>query len=353
MIRTENLSIDLGEFCLKSVTLEVAAGEYFVLLGPTGAGKTVLLECLAGLHRPDAGEVFLAGERVTDWPPEARGLGYVPQDYALFPHLNVWENLAYGLKERRLPRQEIAAQVQTAAQQMDIVGLLSRRPTTLSGGEQQRVALARAMLTRPRVLLLDEPLSALDETTRGELITVLRQLHRETGTTTIHVCHNFEEAFALADRIGILQAGHLRQVGPPTEIWRRPRTPWVARFVRAENVLEGEGQGVDGRYAIAVGSRMIPTTTRVEGRVGLCFRPEDVCLTRPSTTEPNGLVGPIVEVEPRGALVRVTLDVGWPLVALLSRREFQALNATVGETVQAQIEAAAVHVFAENHREEK
>ncbi|RLI11407.1 hypothetical protein DRO33_04125, partial [Candidatus Bathyarchaeota archaeon] len=233
MIRTENLSIDLGEFRLKNVTVEIKEGEYFVLIGPTGAGKTVFVECLAGLYKPDSGRIYLLDEDITDLPPEERGMGYVPQDYALFTHMNVYENIAYGLKERRVPRREVKKRVEEIADLLGIGHLLHRRPSTLSGGEQQRVALARALAIRPRVLLLDEPLSALDEVTRDETIAELRRIHKETGTTVVHVCHDFDEMLALADRVGVINDGALLQVGTPLEVLWRPADEFVARFMGA------------------------------------------------------------------------------------------------------------------------
>jgi len=347
MIRTENLSIDLGEFRLRGVSLHVEPGEYFVLLGPTGAGKTVFLECVAGLHTPDSGEIFLGGERVTHWLPETRGVGYVPQDYALFPHLNVFQNIAYGLVERGVPPEEREPRVQQAATLLGIAGLLHRRVTTLSGGEQQRVALARATVTQPRVLLLDEPLSAVDESTRQDLSGMLRRLHRETGTTVLHVCHNFQETLALATRVGVLHQGRLVQVGTPEEIFRHPQTDFVARFVRMENILSGEGLRRNGIYEVQVQGQWLRTSHPVEGRVSLCVRPEEVLLARTPTGQTNCLAGRIIDCVDEGALNRVTVDVGWPLVALLIRREWEALKAGPGDEVWATIPAAAIHIYRE------
>lgn len=250
MIHIENLSVNLGEFHLSNISLQVEAGEYFILLGPTGAGKTVFLECIAGLHTPAEGDIFIGGERVTQWCPETRGVGYVPQDYALFPHLNVCQNIAYGLEEQRVPKEEQKLRVQQMAARLGVAELLHRRVTTLSGGEQQRVALARAMVTQPQVLLLDEPLSDVDECTRQDLSGMLRRLHRETGTTILHVCHNFEETLALATRVGVLHQGRLVQVGTPEEIFRHPQTSFVARFVRMENILAGEGFRCNRSYKV-------------------------------------------------------------------------------------------------------
>jgi len=240
MLRVENLSIRLGEFDLRDISFEVREGEYFVLLGPTGTGKTVLIECIAGLHRPRTGRIILNGRDVTDLPPEERGIAYVPQDYALFPNLTAFENIAFGLRVRKLPDSKVRARVYELAEWLGITYLLDRLPLTLSGGEKQRVALARALAVEPQILLLDEPLAAVDEQTRERLCRELKTIQRQTGATFVHVSHNFEETLAVADRIGVmnfvegteegkrgtrLRIGQLLQVGTPEEIFYRRWLP--------------------------------------------------------------------------------------------------------------------------------
>ena len=245
----KSLWVELEEFRLCDINLEIAAGEYFVVLGPTGAGKTVLLETIAGLHRPRRGRILLAGEDITHAPPERRGIGFVYQDYALFPHLSVAGNIAFGLRLRGMGRGEIEKRVAAIGRLLGIEHLLHRMPGTLSGGEAQRVALARALVIEPRLLLLDEPLSALDPETREGLQRELGRIHRELGTTTIHVTHDFEEAVALGDRIAVLREdrldeglreGRIVQVGRPEEIFRRPASEFVARFVGVRNIFRGQ-----------------------------------------------------------------------------------------------------------------
>ncbi|RLG70326.1 MAG: hypothetical protein DRO11_06430, partial [Methanobacteriota archaeon] len=204
-LQIEDLWVDLAEFRLCEVNLDIAAGEYFVILGPTGAGKTVLLETIAGLHRPLRGRIVLAGQDITHAPPERRNIGFVYQDYALFPHLNVAQNIAFGLKLRGMGRSDVEERVAAISELLRIQHLLHRMPEALSGGEAQRVALARALVIEPELLLLDEPLSALDPETREALQQELGQIHQKLGTTTIHVTHNFEEAVALGDRIAVLR----------------------------------------------------------------------------------------------------------------------------------------------------
>jgi len=306
----------------------------------------VIGSCIAGLRKPDAGEIHVAGERVTDLRPEERGVGYVPQDYALFPHMNVYKNIAYGLKERRQPKGRIDESVRAAAALLNIVALLERRPLTLSGGEQQRVALARALVTEPRVLLLDEPLSALDQSTRAALIPELRRVHAETRATTVHVCHTFDEMLALGDRIAILSDGELQQVGTPDDLWRRPASEFVARFVGAENVFEGNAVRERDATAIVVSGFTFLSDRPAEGHVHISVRPEDVHVAPPPGSDHgNHFEGRLLGIEDRQASVRVDLDVGLPLVAILSRREFAALGANAGDTIHVHIAPESVHVF--------
>ncbi len=239
MIRTEEISLRLGEFELKRLSIEVAKEEYFILLGPPGSGKTIFLECLCGLKRVDSGRIFIDGRDVTNLEPRARGIGYVPQDYALFPHLSVERNIAFGLNVRGQPQEKITG----TAEMLGISHLLSRGIDGLSGGEKQRVALARALVLQPKILLLDEPVCALDEVTRQEVCAQLLAIQRKLGLTTIHVSHNLEEAFSVADRAAILHQGLLQQAGTMDELLRKPNSDFIARFMRCEKRLASENNG--------------------------------------------------------------------------------------------------------------
>ncbi len=313
MISVRGLSLTLGEFVLRDIGLEVAEGEYFVLLGPTGAGKTVLLECIVGLHRPASGAVRLDGIDVTAAPPERRGIAYVPQDYCLFPNLTGRQNIAYGLAGRGRSKAEIEARVDELADWLDVRPLLDRRPLTLSGGEKQRIALARALAVRPRLLLLDEPLAAVDPSTRDAVCGELKRIQREGRTTVIHVCHNFDEALAVADRIGVMRRGRIVQTGAPREIFRRPASAFVARFTGAANLLPAAW--ADG--LARTGELSIPVRERKSGRGWVVFRPEDIEVRPGNGTAADGggaggirLRGVVSAISDRGPYLRLEIRTG-------------------------------------------
>jgi ABC-type Fe3+/spermidine/putrescine transport system ATPase subunit len=346
-VQVRGVSLRLGDFAVHDADLEVSEGVYFVLLGPTGAGKTVLLECIAGLHHPEKGDIYVDGEQINEAPPELRGLGYLPQDYALFPHLTVAENIGFGMRLRRKPRAEVERRVKELAALLGITHLLRRTPTTLSGGEQQRTALARALAIEPKVLLLDEPLSALDEQTREGLCVELRRVHEELGTTTLHVSHNFEETLAVADKIGIIHEGRMRQVGTPEEVFRRPNSEFVARFVRSENILRGRARAGGRGLMVKVGEVELEAAEGPEGEVFLTVRPEEVVLAAaPGEARPNRIVGRVARVVDKGALMRLEVEAGVALVALVGRRAFQGSGLGAGTEVAVSFDPAAAHVFA-------
>jgi molybdate/tungstate transport system ATP-binding protein len=348
MIQIEDLSKDWKEFKINHVDLQINENEYFVILGPSGSGKTMLLELIAGMWPPDSGRIYLNNQDITWSPLEKRGVGFVYQNYMLFPHKTVFENIAFGLNVRKIAKNEIKIRVDELMELLSISHLADRLPRTLSGGEQQRTSLARALIIYPKVLLMDEPLSALDRKTREELMYELKEIHRKFDITIIHVTHNFEEALMLADRIAIMRDGKISQVGTSTEIFRKPADKFVADFVGSENILEGIAKKDGERLTVIdTGNISIYSTEQKKGHAHITVRPEDIILStkKVETSARNVFKGPIKEIVDTGALVKLTIDVGDPLVVFLTRQSFLDMQLNIGKSVWTYFKATAVHVF--------
>ncbi|MEN6293651.1 MAG: tungstate ABC transporter ATP-binding protein WtpC [Methanobacterium sp.] len=348
MIRIENLSNDWKEFKINNINLQVKDNEYFVILGPSGSGKTMLLELIAGMWPLDSGKIYMENKDITTLPPEKRGIGFVYQNYMLFPHKTVFENISFGLKVRKVRDEEIKTRVEEMMDLLKVSHLADRLPRTLSGGEQQRTALARALIIYPKILLMDEPLSALDRKTRDELMQELKEIHRKFDVTLVHVTHNFDEALMLADRIAIMRNGEISQVGTSTEIFRHPADKFVADFVGAENIIEGTAKKDGERLTIIdTGNISIYSTEQKQGHVHITVRPEDIILStqKVETSARNVFKGPIKGIVDTGALIKLTIDVGEPLVVFLTRQSFLDMELNIGKSVWTYFKATAVHVF--------
>jgi molybdate/tungstate transport system ATP-binding protein len=347
MIRTENLTKDWKEFKIDQVNLEVKPNEYFVILGPSGSGKTMLLELIAGIWYPDSGKIYLGDKDITDEALEKRGIGFVYQNYMLFPHKTVFENIEFGLKLRKIPKKEIQIQVNEIMEVLNIAHLKDRLPRTLSGGEQQRTALARALIVQPKVLLMDEPLSALDRKTRDDLMRQLKDIHRNFDITIIHVTHNFDEPLQLAERVAIMKHGTISQVGTVEEVFRKPINGFVADFVGVENIIKGNAT-IDGDVTeINTGNTVIVTTEQKTGSVHITIRPEDITLSSQEviTSARNNFKGNVKEIVDEGTLIRLVIDIGDPLVVFLTRQSFLDMDINIGKPVWVHFKATAVHVF--------
>jgi ABC-type sugar transport system ATPase subunit len=325
-LRFEGLSKRYGEVeALRGLDLEAGEGELLVVLGPSGCGKTTLLRLVAGLELPTEGRVLLDGRDLTPLAPGRRNVAMVFQSHALFPHMTVRENVAFGLLVRDVGRHEAAERVAAAAAQAGCGGLLERRPHELSGGERQRVALARALVREPDVFLFDEPLSNLDAELRVQMRTELKELHRRVGRTTVHVTHDQVEALVLGDRIAVLREGRLEQAGTPDEIWQTPANRFVARFVGAPamNMVPADGPlpvvGLPARHALELG-----------------IRPEHVRLGE------DGAAGRVALVERVGSESYVHVDVGGTRVVA---RVAASAPFVLGDDVNVSVEARDVHFF--------
>ncbi|WP_456368319.1 tungstate ABC transporter ATP-binding protein WtpC [Thermococcus sp.] len=344
MLEVQSISKDYGDFHLRDVTFSVSKGEHFIILGPSGAGKTVLLEIVAGIIRPDSGRIVLNGKDVTFLPPERRGLAYIPQNYALFPHMSVFDNIAFGLRVRKVPRSEIERKVKELSDVLGISHLLGRKPRTLSGGEQQRVAIARALAVEPELLLLDEPFANLDVETRSRLMGEMKKWRRELNFTALHVTHSFEEAVSLGDQVGIMLRGRLVQSGSIGEVFSKPVNEEVARFLGFENIIEG----VAKNGIMVSGGLRLELPVETSGRVRIGIRPEDIVLSgEPLHTSMRNTFEAVVEgLEELGPLVRVLLRAGeLELSAFVTRSSVLELGIEAGKKVWVGFKASAIHVF--------
>lgn len=346
MIRIENLSVELGDFRLRNINLEIKEGEFFVIIGPTGSGKTVLLEAIAGLVGIDQGRIRIGDLEVTRLPPEKRGISVMYQDYSLFPHLSVRENIHYGLRYH--PRGETGENRKRLDDLIDSLALapfLNHSPSVLSGGELQRVALARALAVSPSVLLLDEPLSALDPAFRGELQLELKKLHRQTGITFLMVTHDFTEALNLAQRGAVFNRGEIEQAGEIEEIFKRPRTEFVARFVGMRNLFRAEFSGTRA----SINGLELETGRSLEGIGGyVAIRPEDIVISRQrlSSSMRNTLPGKVLAVNNHGLSYEVMVQCHHLVFrALITRGALVELGLEENLPVYVSFKATAVHTF--------
>jgi len=343
MITLDNLTKRFGDFvAVRDFSLEVRAGEFMTLLGPSGCGKSTVLRLVSGFERPDAGRIRLKGEDVTDTPPYRRNLNQVFQSYALFPHLTVWENVAFGLRMRKTPAAEREQRVREALKLVALGGLEQRRPGQLSGGQRQRVALARATVLRPDVLLLDEPLSALDAKLRHQMRFELKRLQQHLGITFIFVTHDQEEALTISDRIAVLHQGRLEQVGTPQEIYHRPCSRFVADFIGEANLLPATWAG--GRLTLEGGlSLELPAGEwpAEQAEMLISIRPEKIHLSRESAEGANHFGAVIERVHFQGPFSKLDLrsDAGTRLHAAAANASAMRDAWREGERV-----TAALHV---------
>ncbi len=348
MIEAKNLFIELGEFEIKNLNLSVKESEYFCILGPTGSGKTILLESIAGIYRPDSGSILINGRDVTSLLPRDRNVSVVYQDFMLFPNMNIRDNIGFGLKynsSRVLERSAFRDKIRKTAEMLGISHLLDRHPSTLSGGEKQRAAIARAIITEPKLLLLDEPLSALDTGTKDRLRQELLRIHQLKRTTTIHVTHSFEEAFALADRIAIMHSGRIYQIGTPDEVFRKPESTFVADFVGVENLFHGKAIIRDDLSEIKVNGHNIVSSALREGDVAVSIRPEDILISKdPISSGRNSFNGVVSEVIRRKSTVKLVIDTGIPFRVVLTKRTYDDMELCTGADVYLTFKASATHI---------
>ncbi len=348
MIEVKNLYVDLGEFVLEDISLNIEEGEYFIILGPTGAGKTVLLESIAGLYPVKSGEIWLRGKEVTGVEPEKRRISIVYQDHVLFPHLSVKDNLTFGLRMHKTGADAEKDRLSWVTELLGIGSLLHRRPDTLSGGEKQKVALGRAIITQPEVLLVDEPMSALDPETRESVQRELRQLHKALGITILHVTHDFEEAIALGNRIAVIGKGHLMQVGTTEEVFRHPNSEFVARFAMTRNIFLGRAEGKpNGDTTFKVDGTEFIIAADANGTHHASIRPEDILISSEPihSSARNCFPGTITNVVDKSSTLYVTVSIPPALSCLVTRHSFQEMELGEGKRVYITFKASSIHLF--------
>lgn len=346
-LQVHNLTKKYGDFvALDGVSLTIAEGEFICFLGPSGCGKTTLLRAIAGLDFQTSGSLIQNGVDVSWLPPNKRDFGIVFQSYALFPNLTVEQNIAFGLQNAKLPKAQIAERVQALLDNIGLPQAGGKYPGQLSGGQQQRVALARALATSPSLLLLDEPLSALDAQVRVHLRREIKRLQHQLGITTIMVTHDQEEAMSMADRIVVMNHGHIEQIGTPQEIYQHPASVFVAEFIGTINLLPCRVSGPD---SVEVGGQLIScrATAHLNGTRGLLgVRPEDIALHSLDERIDNALEVQVDNLEFLGSFVRVKLLQGeTELTADLSMHQFRYFDLTPGSRLKLSFDPALLHLF--------
>jgi len=350
MIEFDNINLSLGSFSLYDVSMKINKGEYFFIIGPSGAGKTILLETIAGLHLPDSGRVLIRGEDVFLKPPEKRDIALVYQDYSLFPHMTIFDNVAFGLRMAKKSKAEVKESVDRMLEHFGISHLSKRKPLTMSGGEQQRVALARALVVNPEILLLDEPLSAMDPVNRDRFIKDLDSIHKEFGITIVQVTHSREEAIALADRIAVIADGRLEQTGTLDEVFKTPASPVVARMAGIDNIFEGiiADNNDDGSCFIDIEGVRLKTSYAGEPgeKINLYIHSSDVLLNEdmPENSGCNILKGRIEGIFQRNNYYRIIVDCGISVYSSLSPREMAESNLKPGTEIYVTFSPGDIHI---------
>ncbi len=347
MLSVENISLKAGNFELNNISFKVEKGDYFVILGISGVGKSLLLESIAGLIETRSGRIILRGKDITEEKIQNRNISIVYQEADLFPHLTVFDNIAYPLKSKK--EKGIKEKVLKAAEQVGVTDKLNRQPETLSGGEYQRVALARSLAAGNDIFLLDEPLSSLDSKSKSELRSLLRKLNR-TGITIIHVTHDYEEAISLASKIGIMENGKLVQIASPTEIFRHPKSEFVARFTGVKNFFRGELKSItesDLKEFSSNGLKIFCLTETGDGDAFLMIQPDEISISDKAEggSARNHFHSRITDIAPAKLGLDVYVDIGCEMVVQISDYARKSLGLEIGKKVWINFKASSCKIY--------
>ncbi|MBW8015671.1 MAG: ABC transporter ATP-binding protein [Planctomycetes bacterium] len=350
MIQLKDISCRVGDFKLRNISMTIAGGSYFVLLGPAGSGKSILLECICGIRPIESGRILIDGKDITKLPPGTRNIGYVPQDYALFKHLSVADNIGFALKIQGQTRTQRTRQVSRVAEMLSIENILDRPIHRLSAGQQQRIALARALVAEPTVLLLDEPVSALDEANRQEICALLRIIAKDFKFTVLHVSHNLEESFTVAESAAVMRDGMIEQSGILKDLLRKPGTEFVARYMRCENIYSCEATGAifPGGTEVKFGNKLLVLPGSLNTNVKFMIRPENIRVFMKYAgwrEDENTIPVKVLGFRDFGSHIRIELDGPAHMVAHMQYSDFQDLGIPSETNMLAWLPREAIHVL--------
>jgi ABC-type Fe3+/spermidine/putrescine transport system ATPase subunit len=347
-LELKNVSKSWRGFELKNIEIEVETGDYFIILGPTGAGKTLLLETIMGFHTPDKGKIFLDGTDITEEPPERRNIGYVSQKCVLFPHMNVRQNVEFGLKMRGTGKTEREKTVNYVLEFMGLKPQEHRLPATLSGGEKQKVALARVLATKPQTIIFDEPLTGIDAETARELKNELKRIHR-TGKTIIHVTHNQIEGFSLGNKMTVMNSGEIVQTGAPKELFVKPLNKFMARFLGYENIFDAKLVEKKGSLSLVTveGIKVKISETVDTPECVIAVRPEDISISfSPIENDTDNILkGTVIEFADQGPTVSITVDAMLTFNVIMTKSAFVEWNLETGQEVWLTFKSGSVKVI--------
>ncbi len=349
-LEVKDLCLDVGDFELSGIGLKAEKGDYLALIGPTGSGKSLLLETIIGFYGPEKGRIILEGKDITDFPPDMRQMSIVYQDHVLFPHMDIFENIAYALRKKLRDKKQIEAEVKQIAGVLGIGELLHRKPATLSGGEKQRAAIARSLVVRPKLLLLDEPFSALDARTKEKLREMLKKAISEYSTTVLHVTHDFEDVWALANRVVVIRKGEVMQAGDPESVFKRPSPDFVAEFL-GTNVLKGCVKALEGKLTVveAEGMKIYSSDPAEPGEgVTVSIRPEEIILAREAleSSARNTVQGRVSGVFKKEHLVVVEVEIGnAEIKAVITPTSCEMLGLEPGREIYAVFKASNARII--------